>query len=125
MEEKVKQPLFTNKQLAALIIPIIIEQTLAVTVGMADTIMVAGAGEEAVSGISLVNQMNMLLIQVFSAMAAGWNRGCQPVFRQTGLPAGQKHRHSAFMVCICHFVHAGRCDVYTQRTDFAADLRTH
>ena len=71
MEEKVKQPLFTNKQLAALIIPIIIEQTLAVTVGMADTIMVAGAGEEAVSGISLVNQMNMLLIQVFSAMAAG------------------------------------------------------
>lgn len=71
MEEKTKQPLFTNKQLAALIIPIIIEQTLAVTVGMADTMMVAGAGEKAVSGISLVNQMNMLLIQVFSAMAAG------------------------------------------------------
>lgn len=71
MEEKKRQPLFTNKQLAALIIPIIIEQTLAVTVGMADTMMVAGAGEEAVSGIALVNQMNMLLIQVFSAMAAG------------------------------------------------------
>lgn len=71
MEKPIKQPLFSNRQLAALIIPIIIEQTLAVTVGMADTVMVAGAGEESVSGISLVNQMNMLLIQVFSAMAAG------------------------------------------------------
>ena len=39
MEGTIKRPLFNNKQLAALIIPIIIEQTLAVTVGMADTII--------------------------------------------------------------------------------------
>lgn len=114
MEEKTKQPLFTNKQLAALIIPIIIEQTLAVTVGMADTMMVAGAGEEAVSGISLVNQMNMLLIQVFSAMAAGGTVVVSQFLGRRDYPQTKKHGHSAFMVCICHFVYAGRGDAYAQ-----------
>ncbi|WP_155829106.1 MULTISPECIES: MATE family efflux transporter [unclassified Butyrivibrio] len=49
--------MFSREKLMKLIIPMVIEQLLAVTVGMADMIMVSGAGEEAVSGISLVNSI--------------------------------------------------------------------
>lgn len=63
--------MFTNKQLYKLIVPLIIEQILAVTVGMVDTIMVAKAGEVAVSGVSLVDTLNVLLITIFSSLATG------------------------------------------------------
>ncbi|MGE4548970.1 MAG: MATE family efflux transporter [Intestinibacillus sp.] len=63
--------LFTNGQLRRLIIPLVIEQTLAVTVGMADVIMVSSVGEAAVSGVSLVDMINMLIINVFAALATG------------------------------------------------------
>lgn len=63
--------MFTNKQLYKLIVPLIIEQILAVTVGMVDIIMVARAGEVAVSGVSLVDTLNVLLITIFSSLATG------------------------------------------------------
>ncbi|BCJ93720.1 putative multidrug resistance protein NorM [Anaerocolumna cellulosilytica] len=63
--------MFNNKQLKKLIIPLIIEQLLAVTVGMADIMMVARAGETAVSGVSLVDTLNVLLITLFSSLATG------------------------------------------------------
>ena len=63
--------LFDNKALLALIIPLVIEQLLAVLVGMADSIMIASVGEAAVSGVSLVDQIMVLLINVFAALATG------------------------------------------------------
>ena len=63
--------LFDNKALVALIIPLIIEQLLAVLVGMADSIMIANVGEAAVSGVSLVDQIMVLLINIFAALATG------------------------------------------------------
>lgn len=63
--------LFDNKALVALIIPLVIEQLLAVLVGMADSIMIASVGEAAVSGVSLVDQIMVLLINVFAALATG------------------------------------------------------
>ena len=65
------KPIFTNRSLARLIGPLILEQLLAVTIGMADTIMVTGVGEHAVSAISLVDAINLLLINVFSALGTG------------------------------------------------------
>ena len=62
--------LFTRKQLTSLIVPLIIEQFLAIFVGMADTMMVAGAGEAAVSGVSLVDTLNVLLSVLFTALTA-------------------------------------------------------
>lgn len=63
--------LFTNKALIALIIPLIIEQMLAMVVGLADSIMIASVGEAAVSAVSLVDQVIVLLINVFAALATG------------------------------------------------------
>ncbi len=63
--------LFDRKRLVRLIVPLIVEQVLAVTVGMADMVMVSGAGETAVSGISLVNTICVLLIVIFTLMASG------------------------------------------------------
>lgn len=63
--------MFSNKALRNLIIPLIIEQLLAVTIGVADTVMVSSCGEAAVSGISLVDSINFLLITIFSSLATG------------------------------------------------------
>lgn len=63
--------MFSRKQLIRLIIPLMIEQILAVTVGMAGMVMVASAGEAAVSGVSLVDTLNLLLISLFAALATG------------------------------------------------------
>lgn len=63
--------MFSRKDLMKLIIPLIVEQLLAVTVGMADSMMVARVGEAAVSGVSLVDTVNVLLIGLFGAMATG------------------------------------------------------
>jgi putative MATE family efflux protein len=63
--------LFSKEDLQKLIIPLIIEQLLAVTVGLADSIMVARVGEAAISAVSLVDSINVLLINVFAALATG------------------------------------------------------
>lgn len=63
--------LFSEKDLRKLVIPLFIEQFFAVTVGMADIIMVSAVGEAAMSGVSLVDTINILLINVFSALATG------------------------------------------------------
>ncbi len=63
--------IFSKDELKRLLIPLLLEQLLAVTIGMADTVMVASCGEAAVSGISLVDSINVLLISFFSALATG------------------------------------------------------
>ena len=47
------------------------EQLLEVTVGMADTMMVSRCGEAAISGVSLVDMINNLIIVLFAALATG------------------------------------------------------
>lgn len=66
-----ERKLFSDRALSALILPIVVEQLLALLVGIADTLMVSYAGEAAVSGVSLVNQLNNVFILVFSALASG------------------------------------------------------
>lgn len=68
---KIKGTMFTSVQLRRLIYPLIIEQVLAITVGMVDTVMISYAGEAAVSGVSLVDMINNLLINIFAAIATG------------------------------------------------------
>ncbi len=65
------KPLFTGEELKKLIIPLILEQLLAISIGMSDTLMVSACGEAAVSGVSLVDSISVLLIQILSALATG------------------------------------------------------
>ena len=62
---------FDNKYLARLIIPLVIEQLLAVSVGFVDTLMISTVGESAISGVALVDNINRLVIQILAAFATG------------------------------------------------------
>lgn len=62
---------FSNQDLKRLIIPLVIEQLLAITVGLLDSLMVSQVGEAAISAVSLVDTVNVLLVGAFSALATG------------------------------------------------------
>ena len=66
-----KAPMFTRRQLVTLIWPLLLEQFLSVSMGMADTLMVSGVGEAAVSSVSLVDSLNILILQILAALASG------------------------------------------------------
>jgi putative MATE family efflux protein len=63
--------LFSNRRLFLLLIPIIAEQFLNSLMGMADSMMVSNVGAAALSGVSLVDSINNLVVQAFAAMATG------------------------------------------------------
>ncbi len=63
--------LFSNKRLFKLIIPLAVEQGLTILVGMADGVMVSSVGEAAISGVSLVDMINAVILVLFSALATG------------------------------------------------------
>ena len=63
--------LFSNKRLIKLIIPLVIEQGLTILMGMADGVMVSSVGEAAISGVSLVDMINAVILVLFAALATG------------------------------------------------------
>ena len=63
--------MFSAKDLRKLIVPLVIEQFLVISLGMLDTIMVSSVGEAAVSGVSLVDMLNVLVIDFFAGLATG------------------------------------------------------
>lgn len=69
MEEK--KFLFSNQDLRKLILPLVVDQFLQSFVGLADSIMVASVGEAAVSGVSLIDTVMVLIINIFTALATG------------------------------------------------------
>lgn len=71
MEPKSVKIDFTNQDLRRLIIPLVIEQLLAITVGLLDSVMVSQVGEAAISAVSLVDTVNVLLVNTFAALATG------------------------------------------------------
>ena len=62
---------FSPRDLRQLVIPLVIEQLLAITVGLSDSLMVAQVGEAAMSAVSLVDTVNVLLVNAFAALATG------------------------------------------------------
>ncbi len=62
---------FSDRELVALVAPLLAEQFLAILVGLADSLMVATVGDAAISAVSLVDSISNLMIYIFSAMAAG------------------------------------------------------
>lgn len=70
-ETKPIQVDFSGRDLRRLMIPLVIEQLLAITVGLLDSVMVSQVGEAAISAVSLVDTVNVLLVGAFSALATG------------------------------------------------------
>ena len=63
--------MFSNRLICSLLIPVVLEQLLNSIMGTADTMMVSNVGSAAISAVSLVDSINVLVIQAFSALAAG------------------------------------------------------
>lgn len=63
--------IYSNRALKRLLLPLVIEQVLVMLVGMVDTVMVASAGQAAVSGVALVDMVNYLIITVMAALTTG------------------------------------------------------
>ena len=84
--------LFSNKRLIQLIIPLVIEQGLTILVGMCDGVMVSSVGEAAISGVSLVDMINAVILVLFAALATG---GAVVTSQLLGARQMEKARRSA------------------------------
>lgn len=87
--------MFTNRDLWKLLIPLMIEQLLTSLMGTVDTMMVSNVGSAAISAVSLVDSINVLFIQAFSALAAGGAILCS---QYIGSNNTEKANHSASQV---------------------------
>lgn len=68
--------MFSNRDLARLLIPLVIEQVLTAFMGTVDTIMVSTISSAAVSGVSLVDSINTLMLYIFAALSTGGTIVC-------------------------------------------------
>lgn len=92
--------LFTNRDLKLLLLPLIIEQLLNSFMGMADTMMVSNVGSSAISAVSLVDSINNLIIQVFSAMAVGGTIVCSQYLGKQDEKGANKAARQVFLAML-------------------------
>ena len=105
--------MFTAKQLRILLVPVIIEQLLNSFMGMADTMMVSQVGSAAISAVSLVDSINVLVIQVFSALATGGTIICsQYLGRRDEKDSNEAARQVALTVAVISTVIAICCILF-------------
>lgn len=71
-----QKKLFDNKKLAALLIPLALDQLLNSFMGTVDTLVVSNLGSAAISAVSLVDSINVLIVQAFFALATGGTVVC-------------------------------------------------
>ena len=90
--------LFDRKQLRALLVPLVIEQVLTGLMGVADTLMVSNVGEAAISGVALVDSLNLLFVYFFSSLAAGGTIICA---QYAGRSGGADVNRAARQVMLC------------------------
>ena len=110
MEQK---HMFTNKMIADLLIPVVLEQLLNSIMGTADTMMVSNVGSAAISAVSLVDSINVLVIQAFSALAAGGAIGCAQYIGQKNVKrANESARQVLFIITAISVVISLICLVF-------------
>ena len=94
-----QQHMFTNRMIRNLLIPVVLEQLLNSIMGTADTMMVSNVGSAAISAVSLVESINVLVIQSFSALAAGGAIVCaQYIGQRNKEKANESARQVLFII---------------------------
>ena len=73
---KTRGTLFSGRDLRRLLLPLIAELIFTALMGTADTVMVARVGDAAVSGVSLVDAVNNVMLMVFTATSTGGTIVC-------------------------------------------------
>lgn len=63
--------MFDRKLFFKLFWPVLIEQALATTIGMVNTMMVSSVGMTAISAVSIVASLNYLIMEIFTCFATG------------------------------------------------------
>ena len=93
-----QQHIFTNKMLRNLLVPVIFEQVLNSLMGTVDTMMVSNVGSAAISAVSLVDSINVLVIQAFSALAAGGAIICSQYIGQKNYEMANKSARQVLFI---------------------------
>lgn len=105
-----QQHMFTNRMIRSLLIPVVLEQLLNSIMGTADTMMVSNVGSAAISAVSLVDSINILVIQAFSAFAAGGAIVCaQYIGQQNQERANESARQVLFIITLISIVVSAIC----------------
>ena len=105
-----QQHMFTNRMIRSLLIPVVLEQLLNSIMGTADTMMVSNVGSAAISAVSLVDSINILVIQAFSALAAGGAIVCaQYIGQRNQERANESARQVLFIITLISIVVSAIC----------------
>lgn len=96
-----QQHLFSNADLRKLLIPLVVEQILNSLMGTADTMMVSNVGSAAISAVSLVDSINILVIQAFYALAAGGTIICSQYIGQKSKKNAQEAANQLILAVTC------------------------
>ena len=105
-----QQHMFTNRMIRSLLIPVVLEQLLNSIMGTADTMMVSNVGSAAISAVSLVDSINILVIQAFSALAAGGAIVCaQYIGQQNKERANESARQVLFIITLISIIVSAIC----------------
>ena len=108
-----QQHLFTNRMIRNLLIPVVMEQLLNSIMGTADTMMVSNIGSAAISAVSLVDSINVLVIQAFSALAAGGAIVCaQYIGQKNKERANESARQVLFIITMISVLVSAICLVF-------------
>ena len=108
-----KEHMFSNRQLRLLLVPLMAEQLLNSLMGTMDSIMVSNVGPVAISAVSLVDAINVLVIQAFNALAAGGAIVCSQYIGQKDKGnAEDSARQLAFIVAVLSAIITVFCLVF-------------
>lgn len=107
------QHMFTNRMISSLLIPVVMEQLLNSIMGTADTMMVSNIGSAAISAVSLVDSINVLVIQAFSALAAGGAIVCaQYIGQKNKERANESARQVLFIITLISVIVSAICLIF-------------